>query len=177
MRRGVALAVYSKYRPAFRARNIVFVHVVDVFSHQHAVLVFHQKIVRRIGLAPSSASNAAISRTCSAANREFFPAAQVVRGSQMRRDEIRSQDAWQKRLRSPSGSTDTSPAAGAPGIPSILPRFVVVVTESKTRGRRESTRDFSSHFKDGVKFRCPRDESRRIFQIHPKFLKILPGPF
>src|SRR5712664_588934 len=30
----------------------VFVHVVNVFSHQHAVLVFHQKIVRRIGLPP-----------------------------------------------------------------------------------------------------------------------------
>ena len=31
---------------------LVFVHVVNVFAHQHAVLIFHQEIVRRIRLAP-----------------------------------------------------------------------------------------------------------------------------
>src|SRR5262249_46241683 len=30
----------------------VFIHIVDVLTHQHAILIFHQKIMRRIGLAP-----------------------------------------------------------------------------------------------------------------------------
>src|SRR5882724_8060648 len=30
----------------------VFVHFIDVFPHQHAVLILHQEIVRRIGLPP-----------------------------------------------------------------------------------------------------------------------------
>ena len=30
---------------------LVFIHIVDVFSHQHAILIFHQEIMRRIGLA------------------------------------------------------------------------------------------------------------------------------
>src|SRR5229473_5156168 len=51
----VALAVILKILIAgFEGPEIpfVFVHVVDVFAHQHAVLIFHQKIVRRIGLPP-----------------------------------------------------------------------------------------------------------------------------
>src|SRR5260370_7944135 len=51
----VALAVILKILVArFQRPEIpfVFVHLVDVFAHQHAILVFHQKVVRRIRLAP-----------------------------------------------------------------------------------------------------------------------------
>src|SRR5258708_16219902 len=51
----VALAVILEIFVARLERAeipFVFVHLVDVFAHQHAILVFHQKVVRRIRLAP-----------------------------------------------------------------------------------------------------------------------------
>src|SRR5260370_10498453 len=51
----VALAVILKILVAgFEGPEIpfVFVHVINVFSHQHAVLILHQEIVRRIVLPP-----------------------------------------------------------------------------------------------------------------------------
>src|SRR5713101_8056643 len=51
----VALAVILKILVARLERPeipFVFVHLVDVFAHQHAVLILDQKIVCRIGLPP-----------------------------------------------------------------------------------------------------------------------------
>src|SRR6516225_9245801 len=51
----VALAVVLKvFVASFQSAEIpfVFIHIVDVFAHQHTILIFDQKIMCRIGLAP-----------------------------------------------------------------------------------------------------------------------------
>ena len=50
----VTLAVVLEvFVAGFQSAEIpfVFIHIVDVFTHQHAILIFHQKIMCRIGLA------------------------------------------------------------------------------------------------------------------------------
>src|SRR5216684_4202068 len=56
----VALAIILKILIAgFEGSEIpfVFVHVINVFPHQHAVLIFYQKIVRRVRLASQLRQN------------------------------------------------------------------------------------------------------------------------
>src|SRR5882672_4457106 len=90
----VALAVVLKiFVPRFESAEIplVFVHLVNVFSHQHAVLILDEKIVRRIRLPPQLRQHCGnVHVYIRIGVKKFSEPLQVVPvKSEMRRDEIR----------------------------------------------------------------------------------------
>src|SRR6267378_1570273 len=183
----VALAVILKiFVPRFERPEIplVFVHVVDVLAYQHTVLIFHQKIVRRIGLPPQFRQHCGDVHIHVRQRIESFPQPlQVVSMKpQMRRDEIRSRMPREKAIalrhqRLERRILRRRPRASRKFF-QLLPALVVIVPRIEKRRRfrhvnQHGKLQLRAFFKDGVKFRIVRVHalSAGIYQIHSEILE------
>src|SRR6266481_3294807 len=183
----MALAVILKIFVArFERPEIpfVFVHVVNVFSHQHAVLILDQKIVRRIGLPPQFRQHCGDIHIHVRQRIESFPQPfQVISVKpKMGGDEVcprvlREQMIALRHQRLERRILRRRPRASRK-LFQLLPALVVVVPRIEKRRRfrhmnQHRKLQLRAFFKDGVKFRIVRVHALavRVFQVHSEILE------
>src|SRR5438552_952092 len=183
----MALAVILKIFVArFERAEIpfVFVHIVDVFSHQHAVLIFHQEIVRRIGLPPQFRQHRGHIYVHVRERIESFPQPlQIISvKTEMRRNKIRpgmlrKQMIALRHQRFKRRILRRRPRAARKFL-QLFPAFVVVVPGIKKRGRlryvnQHGKLQFRAFLEDGIELRIVRVHALavRIFQVHSEILE------
>src|SRR5713101_2325833 len=185
----VALAVILKiFVPRLQRPEIpfVFVHVINVFSHQHAVLILDQKIVCRIGLpAQLREHRGDINIHIRIGIKEFSQPLQVVSvKTQMCGDEISLRVLRKQMIALCHQRLEGWILRRRPRPPrkflQLLPALIVVVPRIKKRRR---LRDVNQHgnlqlralLKHGIKYRIVYVDAFevRVFQIHSEILENL----
>src|SRR5882724_6700525 len=162
----------------------VFVHFIDVFAHQHAILVLHQKIVRRIGLPPQLRQHRGDIHIHVGIRIEKFsqPLQVIPVKSQVRGDEIRPRmlgkqmialrhQRFKRRvLRRRSRATRK--------FLQLLPSFVVIIPRIEKRRRlrhvdQHGNLQFRALLKYRVKLRIIHVNALpvSVFQFHPEILE------
>src|SRR6266852_3044213 len=185
----VALAVILKILVARLERPeipFVFVHLVDVFPHQHAVLILHQELMRRIGLPPQFRQHRSDvhvhvrQRVQSLAQ----PLQVVSMKPQVRGYEICSRMLCKQMVALRHQRLKRRILRRRPRPPwkflQLLPALIVVVPRIDKRRRlpdvnQHGNLELRALLKHGIKYRIVYVDAFaiRIFQVHPEILENL----